>query len=100
MILDTIASARFSYDAGATATVTVPVGVSVRRVKCMATAGGATLTITPGGANQTGVAGAAIPIPNGGLWFELELLGELGSGTVLAFAGTAAYFVQYMNFTA
>lgn len=99
MILDTLAGARFTYDAGAAATVTVPTGVSVRRIKCCATAGGATLTITPGGANQVASAGAAIPIPNGAQWFDVELLGELGAGTVLAFAGTASYFVQYAKTT-
>jgi hypothetical protein len=95
MILDTLAGSQFTYAAGAAASVTVPAGKVVRQVRCCATAGGATLTITPGGANQTGVAGDAIPIPNGAQWFDLPLLGELGAGTVLAFAGTASYFVAY-----
>jgi hypothetical protein len=95
MILDTLSNARFSYAAGVFGSVTVPSGVVVTRIACVATAGAATLTITPGGANQTGVAGAAIPIPVEGGWFGLSMLGELGEGTVLAFAGTAAYFVSY-----
>lgn len=95
MILDTLAGSRFTYDAGTSGSVTVPAGKSVTRVACIATAGGATLTITPGGANQTGVAGAAIPVPVEGGWFGLAMLGELGPGTVFAFSGTASYLVTY-----
>lgn len=98
MILDAIAGSQFTYAGGASGSVTVPAGRVARRVKCCATSGGATLTITPGGAGQTGVAGDAIPIPNGAQWFDLELLGELGAGTVLAFAGTASYFVAFAKF--
>lgn len=99
MIFDTLAGARFSYDAGASGTVTVPAGVVVTRVACIATAGGATLQITPGGANQTGAAGATIPVPVEGGWFGMSMLGELGAGTVFTFTGTASYVVTYAKAT-
>jgi hypothetical protein len=95
VILDTLAGARFSYASGANGTVNVPSGKVVTRIACIATADGATLTITPGGANQTGVAGSSIPVPVEGGWFGLSMLGELGGGTVLVFAGTASYLVTY-----
>jgi hypothetical protein len=94
-ILDQLAGSQFSYAAGSSGTVTVPAGVSVTRVKCLATSDGATLTITPKGANQTSAAGDAIPIPVEGVWFDLPLLTELGPATVFAFSGTASYFVSY-----
>jgi len=99
MILDTLAGSRFSYDTGTAGTVTVAAGLTVTRIACIATADGATLTITPGGANQSGSAGGAIPIPTQGGWFGMTLLGELGKGTVIAFAGTASYLVTYAKQT-
>lgn len=99
MILDTLATSKFSYDAGASGTVTVPAGKAVTRFAAIATTDGATLTITPGGAGQSGVAGAAMPIPVAGGWFGLSMLGELGAGSVLAFSGTASYLVTYAQNT-
>lgn len=96
MILDTMASATMSYDAGAAGTVTVPSGKYVRSIRALG-GPGATLTITPKGAGQTGTAGGAIPLPVVGEWFELDMLGEFGPGTVLAFASTVSYFVQYFQ---
>ena len=97
MILDTIAGSKFSYDAGVSGAVTVPAGVQVTRVMCIATAAGAMLTIAPGGANQPAppVAGASIAIPVEGGWFGLAMLCELGPGSVFTFTGTASYLVTY-----
>jgi len=94
VILDTLAASQWSYNAGTSGTVTTPAGMQVTGVAAYATAGGATLTITPKGANQSGVAGDALPIP-ANAWFSIGLLGELGPGSIFAFSGTAAYFVQY-----
>jgi hypothetical protein len=95
VILDNLASSKWTYDAGTAATVTVPSGVVVTHIMCYATGGAATLTITPGGAGQQASAGSAIPIPNGAQWFTLPMLGQLGAGTSLVFSGTASYFVSY-----
>lgn len=93
MILDTIAKSRFSYSAGSSGTITVPHGKFVRTIAAIGGTG-ATLTITPGGPGQIATAGDAIPIPSGA-GFDLTFLGELGEGTVLAFASTTSYYVQY-----
>lgn len=93
MILDLLSQTQFNYDAGAAATVTVPAGYMVLWLSCHAS-GAATLTITPGGANQTGIAGTAIPIPTG-VHFFLPFLGQLGPGTRFAFSGTDSYCVVY-----
>jgi len=98
-ILDDLALSAFTYDAGTAGTVTVAAGKIVTRIACIATAAAGTLTITPGGWNQAPVAGAAIPIPVEGGWFGLSMLGELGAGTVLVFAGTASYLVTYAKAT-
>ena len=99
--LDQLAASRFTYAAGAAASVTVPAGVVVVSVKAHATSAGS-LTITPAGPNQTAVAGSAIPLPASADWFELNLLdigAELGSGTVLVFSGTDSYLVVYAKQT-
>lgn len=96
-----LAGSRYSHAAGASGTVTVPAGSNVTSVSCHSTGGG-TLTITPGGANQTGVAQTAIPIPAGSDWFVIPphvvALGQLGGGTVLVFTGTDSYIVTYATF--
>jgi len=94
MILDSLASSQFSYDAGTSGAVTVPAGVVVTSIGCHVSSAGATLTIQPGGAGQTGSAGPAIPLPPAG-WFGLKFLGELGKGTIFTFTGTDSYFLFY-----
>lgn len=94
MILDQLASSQFSYDAGTSGTVTVPAGVVVTSIGCHISGGGASLTIQPSGAGQTGTAGPPIPLPAAG-WFGLKSMGELGTGTIFTFTGTDSYFVFY-----
>lgn len=91
-----LAGSQFSYNGGTAATVTVPASVTcVVRITCYSTAGG-TLTITPKGPNQTGTAGDAISIP-AGIPFSIAWPngGPLGPGTILAFASTNSYYVEY-----
>ena len=90
-----LASGTYSYDAGTSGTVTVPAGCKVTLITAASTAGG-TITITPKGANQTGTAGAAIPVPAGGSWSRDWMMGgPLGPGTIIAFATTVSYYVEY-----
>jgi hypothetical protein len=92
-------SSRFSYAAGASGAVTVPAGSYVVGLWCHATGAGATLTITAAGPDvSTPVAGPAIPIPPGAaLSLSRPLLlgnsDELGTGSVLVFAGTDSFLV-------
>jgi hypothetical protein len=92
---------RFFYAAGTAGTVTVAAGSYVTGLSCHATGAGATLTITPAGPDVTvPVAGPAIPIPAGGaLSLSRPLLlgnsDELGTGSILVFAGTDAYVVTF-----
>lgn len=95
-----LASSRYSHAAGASGTVTVPVGTQVTSITAHVAAGDpdGTLTITPGGANQVATALDAIPLPNGEVYqFPAHVLGmgQLGGGTVLVFAGTDSYLVTY-----
>lgn len=93
-----IAGARFAYKAGTAGTVTLPSSAVLVSIQTHASAGGATLIITPGGANQVATAGDAIPVPSGANWLRMgleELGAELGVGTVLTFTGTDAYVVVY-----
>lgn len=96
-----LAGSRYSHAAGASGTVTVPAGVTITGIKCHSTAGG-TLTLTPKGANQNNTAQAAIPIPASSDWFEFPphilSFGQLGEGTVIAFASTDSYLVTYATF--
>lgn len=90
-----LVSSKFGYATGAAGTVTVPAGASVSLITCYSSAGG-TLTITPGGAGQTGAAGGAIVIPAGASFTrDWPNGGPLGGGTVLAFAATDTYYVEY-----
>ena len=90
---------RFFYAGGSSGTYTVPSGAFVTGLSCHASAAGATLTMTPSGPDVTvPVAGPSIPIPVGAaLAISRPLLvgspDELGSGSILAFAGTDAYVV-------
>jgi hypothetical protein len=99
MILDTLAGSRYSYDAGTSGTVTVPASKYVTAIYAYGSAAAAgSLTITPGGANQKPIAGSAITIP-AGVWFVLNFLGQLGPGSVLVFATTDSYYVEYATMT-
>ena len=86
------------YATGTSGTYTVPTGVYVTGLSCYATAGGASLTITPSGPSITDAQAGAIAIA-AGQGFSLGrpwLAGnanELGAGSVLAFSGTASYFI-------
>ena len=89
-----------TYATGTSGTYTVPTGVYVTGLSCYATAGGASLTITPSGPSITDAqAGSAITIA-AGQGFSLGrpwLAGnanELGAGSVLVFSGTASYFIS------
>ena len=88
--LNELGNSQFSYAAGASGSVTVPASVVVTGFGCHASADGATLTITPKGALQNGAAGPAIPVPNGTSLASgaLQGLGQLGPGSIFAFAGT------------
>jgi len=97
MILDSLAGSQFSYLAGASGSVTVPPGTCVRSIRALG-GSGATLTITPGGPNQKATAGSAIPLPSSTDYWRLDMLGELGAGTVLAFASTTSYLVTLAAF--
>lgn len=91
-----LAASRLSYATGTAGTVTVASGFQVIGVSCVSIGGG-TLTITPGGANQTGVAGGAIPLV-AGVGYTIDLpavLAQLGGGSVFVFAGTDSYTVWY-----
>lgn len=94
MILDALAGAQVSFDAGTSGTVTVPSGRVLTRIVVHASGLGATMTITPAGANQTGVASAAMPVIQDD-WLHLGFLGELGGGSTVAFVGTDSYLLQY-----
>jgi hypothetical protein len=87
-------SSRFSLAAGSAATVTVPAGCAVRRVRAHNTSGGGTLVITPSG----GSALPTITIPAAASWLELDFdtsLEELVDGATLVFASTDAYLVTF-----
>lgn len=103
MSIAMLSGSRYSHDAGAAGTVNVPAGVQVTSIACFGDAGGGTLTITPGGANQTGTAQTAIPIPESE-WFQFPshvlAFGQLGPGTVLEFASTISYVVTYARYGA
>ena len=85
---------RWTYYSGTAGTVTLVTGQALLSIWAIGGAGAGSLTITPAGANQTGVAGTAIVIPIGALFGPFNFAGQLGAGTVLVFAATASYFVQ------
>lgn len=95
--LGLIAGSRYAYATGASGTVTVPNGSLVIGLSCMSVNQAGTLTIAPGGANQTGAVGGAIPIPQTGAYVQPIQAGlmQLGGGTVFVFAGTDSYVVEY-----
>lgn len=97
MILDQIAGSRYSHAAGTAATVTVPAGYIVTGISAFASSASA-ITITPGGAGQDGAALTAITLPASSGWYHAPanvFLGQLGGGSVIVFASTAAYVVYY-----
>lgn len=94
-----LATGTFSYDTGTgTATVTAPAGCWICLWSCAVAAGGSagSVTITPKGGAQTETAGPPIVVPAGAAMSrDWPNGGPLGSGTVIAFAGTSTYYVEY-----
>lgn len=95
-MLSPLSATRFSYASGTSGTVTVGSGNQVSLITCYSVAGG-TLTITPGGGNQSASAGSTITIPAGTSFSRdwAPTYGPLGPGTVLVFASTDSYYVEY-----
>jgi hypothetical protein len=96
-------ASRFSYDAGASGTVTVPAGKKVVGIACHASGAGS-FTIAPTGPNDAAaVTGASIPLP-AGTSFSIGRpvldgdQNEVGPGSVIIFTGTDSYFVAYENY--
>lgn len=65
------------------------------------TSAGGTITITPGGANQSPVANTAITLPaNGSLSWDYPVVCMLGPGTIVAFTAMDSVVVtQAKNVT-
>lgn len=96
-IFEAMANGPYSVLAGTADTATVPDGAAVVSWSCSVAAGGAagTVVITPRGPGQVAPAAAlpTITVPPGrGVGDDL-VLGRLGEGSTLAFAGTEAFLV-------
>jgi hypothetical protein len=94
-----LATSQYSYDTGTgTTSATAPAGTHISRISCVVAPGGAagSVTITPKGPGQTGIAGGAINVP-AGTPFNLDWPngGPLGPGTIVAFSGVASWYVEY-----
>lgn len=92
---DLVAKGRYDVRAGTSGTATVPAEAQVVSWSCSCAAGGAagSVVITPGGAGQVASALPTITVPAGrGVGDDL-VMGRLGPGTTIAFAGTEAYLV-------
>lgn len=93
-VLDTINQCKWAYAAGTNGTVTVPAGYYVIGIWCHASASGASLAITPGGAAESAGSAPSIPVPAGSA-FSRGFLQQLGPGTSIVFTSTDGYFVDY-----
>ena len=78
------------------ATVTATEGRVVSRWwACAASGAPATVTVTPGGANQTATSEGPMTLPAGVAYGESCDPGELGPGTTIVFTDTASYHVTF-----